>query len=141
MMNRDLLFLPGLRPHADLVWLLVRLLTGAFLIYGVWDNVTSAERMTEFVQFLRLNGFPSPELMAPLSVYVQLAIGVALIPGIFTRWAGLLLAFNFIVGVVMVHLNQSFREIWPAAVLVALGLMFATYGAGRYSIDAQRERV
>lgn len=139
-MNRDLLHLPGLKAHADLAWLAVRLLTGAFLIYGVWDNVTSTERMTEFAGFLKLNGFPAPELMAPLSVYAQLAIGVALIPGFLTRWAGVLLTFNFIVGVVMVHLDQSFREMWPAAVLVVLGLMFATYGAGRYSVDANRER-
>lgn len=136
-MNRGLM-LPGLKQHADLAWLFVRLLTGMFLIHGVWDNVTSAERMADFTGFLKLNGFPAPGLMAPLSVYVQLAIGVALIPGVLTRWAGLLLAFNFIVGVVMVHLNQSFREIWPAAVLVGLGLMFATYGAGRWSVDAAR---
>ncbi len=139
-MSRDWLLLPNLKVHADIAWLLVRLLTGEFLINGVWDNVISAERMTEFVGFLKLNGFPAPELMAPLSVYAQLAIGVALIPGLFTRWAGILLAFNFIVGVAMVHLDQSFREIWPAAVLVVLGLMFATYGAGRYSADANWER-
>lgn len=139
-MNRDLLFLPSLRTQADLAFLLARLLTGAFLIHGVWDNIISVERMREFVGFLKLNGFPSPDVMAPLSVYMQFAIGVALIAGILTRWAGLLLAFNFIVGVVMVHLNQSFREIWPAAVLVVLGLIFATYGAGRYSVDARCDR-
>lgn len=134
------LFLPNLKRHADLAWLAVRLLTGAFLIHGVWDNIQSGARMTEFVGFLKANGFPAPALMAPLSVYVQFAIGVALIAGLFTRWAGLLLVFNFVVGVVMVHWSQSFREIWPAAVLVGLGLMFATYGAGRWSLDALFER-
>lgn len=138
-MNRMLLLLPGLKRHADAAWLAARVLTGAFLIDGVWDNVTSTARMAEFVEFLRHNRFAAPEFMARLSVYVQLAIGAALVPGIFTRWAGLLLAFNFIVGVVMVHLGQSFREIWPAAVLVVLGLMFATYGAGRYSVDNKLE--
>lgn len=132
--------LPELRRYDDLAWLAVRLLTGAFLIHGVWDNIKSAARMTEFVGFLRSNGFPAPELMAPLSVWAQLVIGVALIAGLLTRWAGLLLIFNFVIGVVMVHWNESFREIWPAAVLVGLGLMFATYGAGRYSIDALLER-
>ena len=133
------LFLPNLKAHTDLAWLAVRLLTGAFLIHGVWDNIESAARMAEFAAFLKANGLPAPRLMAPLSVWAQFAIGVALIPGLFTRWAGLLLAFNFVVGVVMVHWGQSFREVWPAAVLVALGLMFATYGAGRISLDAMFE--
>jgi putative oxidoreductase len=55
--------------------------------------------------------------------------------GLLTRWAGLLLAFNFTVGVVMVHWHQTFREWWPAIVLVFLGLYFAARGAGRFSID------
>lgn len=136
---RRALFLPNLKAHADLAWLAVRLLTGTFLIHGVWDNIESTARMAEFVAFLKANGFPAPAAMALLSVWAQFAIGVALIPGLFTRCAGLLLVFNFVVGVVMVHWGQSFREVWPAAVLVVLGLMFATYGAGRISIDAMME--
>lgn len=132
---RRLLFLPQLARHADLALLATRLLTGAFLIHGVWDNIESQARMAEFRGFLGANGFPAPELMAPLSVYAQFAIGAALVLGFLTRWAGLLLAFHFVVAVVMVHLSQSVREIWPAAVLVALGLVFATTGAGRVALD------
>jgi putative oxidoreductase len=55
------------------------------------------------------------------------------------RWAGVLLAFNFIVAVIMVHWDQSFREWWPAIILVALGLLFATIGAGRHAIDRHLE--
>ena len=132
---RDFLLLPQLERGSDLALLALRLLTGAFLIYGVIDNLLSAERMQEFVRFLAVSGFARPELMAPLSVYAQFAIGVALALGALVRWAGLLLAFNFIVGVVMVHWNQSFREWWPAIVLVFLGLYFATRGAGRFGVD------
>ena len=138
-MTRDWLLLPSLARGSDAALLATRLLTGAFLIHGVWDNIVSAERMAEFVGFLAANGFATPALMAPLSVWVQFAIGVALILGLLTRWAGLLLAFNFIVGVTMVHWDQSFREWWPAIVLVTLGLLFATIGAGRYAIDRHLE--
>lgn len=138
-MSRNWLLLPSLASGSDAALLATRLLTGAFLIHGVWDNIVSSERMAEFVGFLAANGFAAPGLMAPLSVWAQFAIGVALILGLLTRWAGLLLAFNFIVGVVMVHWDQSFREWWPAIVLVALGLVFATIGAGRYAIDHRLE--
>ncbi|RJF90914.1 DoxX family protein [Sphingomonas cavernae] len=139
-MNRDLLLLTPLARFTDLALLALRWLTGSFLIYGVWDNIASAGRMAEFVGFLKVNNFAAPEFMAPLSVWAQFLIGIALILGMFTRWAGLLLAFNFIVAVVMVHWNQSFREWWPAIVLVGLGLLFATQGAGRYALDTILER-
>lgn len=139
-MTRDWLLLTPLAGQSDAALLATRLLTGAFLIHGVWDNIASRERMAEFETFLTANGFSAADVMAPLSVWAQFAIGVALILGLLTRWAGLLLAFNFVVGVVMVHLSQSFREIWPAAVLIALGLLFATIGAGRFSLDSRLER-
>ncbi len=139
-MNRDLLLLRPLAALSDLALLMARLLTGSFLIHGVLDNIASRERMAEFAGFLAANGFAAPDVMAPLSIWAQLAIGIALILGLLTRWAGLLLAFNFMVGVVMVHLAQSFREIWPAAVLIALGLLFATLGAGRIALDRLLER-
>jgi len=138
-MTRDWLLLPSLARGSDAALLATRLLTGAFLIHGAWDNIVSAERMAEFVGFLAASGFAIPGVMAPLSVWAQFAIGVALILGLLTRWAGLLLAFNFVIGVVMVHWDQSFREWWPAIVLVALGLLFATVGAGRYAIDHHLE--
>jgi putative oxidoreductase len=56
-----------------------------------------------------------------LSAWAQFFIGIALVIGLLTRWGGLLLAFNFTVGVVMVHWGESFRAWWPAIVLVALG--------------------
>jgi putative oxidoreductase len=139
-LKRDWLLLPALSGGADLALLATRLLTGSFLIHGVWDNMVNAERMAEFVDFLAASGFVAPQMMAPLSVWAQLAIGIALILGLLTRWAGLLLAFNFIVGVVMVHWDQSFREWWPAIVLVALGALFATIGGGRYAVDRRLER-
>lgn len=140
MLPLALLALDPLDRTRPTMLLAVRIATGAFLIHGVWDNIVSTERMQEFVGFLAAHDFPLPHLMAPLSVYAQLLCGIALIIGLATRWAGLVLAFNFIVAVAMVHLGESFRGIWPAAVLVVFGFIFATIGAGRASIDALLER-
>ena len=121
---------------SDLSLAALRVLTGGFLVYGTEDNVRSAERMTEFVHFLEANNFASPALLAPLSAYAQFVCGILLVLGLLTRWAGLVVAFNFTVAVVMVHWTQDFRAWWPAIVLVFLGLHFASAGAGRWSLDA-----
>ena len=83
---RNLVFLPAAQRLADFTLLLMRLFVGLFLVWGVWDNVTGSERMQEFAAFLGHHGFASPRLMAPLSVYLQLAIGICFVLGAFTRW-------------------------------------------------------
>jgi putative oxidoreductase len=118
--------------------LFLRLLTGSFLVHETWDNVISPARMAEFAEYLAHFGFPWPNLLAPFSVGVQFVCGLLLILGWQTRWAGLLIAANFVVGVVMVHWNEPFRGWWPAIVLVAIGAHFATHGAGRFSLDHWR---
>lgn len=140
MTKGDWLTLPQLAGSADLALLLARLVVGAFLIVGVWDNVVSAERMAEFEKFLDAKGFAMPGLMAPLSVYAQFLVGVAFIAGFATRWAGLVCAFNFVVALVMVDAPLGIRPAFPAAALVLFGLIFATIGAGRFAVDAMLRR-
>ncbi len=131
----NLTFKTWSRYH-DLTLCALRVLTGAFLVHETWDNVSSAARMAEFVKFLGDFGFPAPALLAPLSVAVQFGCGILLILGLFTRIAGLLIAANFVVAVVMVHWNEAFRGWWPAIVLVFLGLHFAAAGSGKFGLDA-----
>ena len=64
----------------------------------------------------------------------------AFVLGLFTRWFGLITCFNFIVAVWMVHRNDPVPGIWPAAILIFLGLYFGLRGAGRYGLDALFER-
>jgi len=127
--------LTALANGTDFALLYMRVLTGAFLIHGVWDNVTDSARMAEFASFLAANGFPQPTVTAPFSVYAQLLAGLLLIPGLLTRIAGLIILATFVIGYAMVHWEQSFRDGWPALALVAIGLLVATMGGGRYSID------
>jgi putative oxidoreductase len=122
-----------LRPFA---WLALRLYLGWFLIVGVWDNISSPERMAEFEGFLRGLNCPSPEIAAPVSVWAQLAIGVLLIPGLFTRLAGLLLMANFAVAVVLfIGAGMNERQIYEPGILIFVGALLATHGAGSLSLD------
>jgi putative oxidoreductase len=117
----------------------MRLAIGAFIVWGVWDNLTNAEHMRTFVEFQRKFGFPSPEFMAPLSVYGQLLMGLAIMLGLLTRWTGLVFAFHFIVAIAMVDQHSGLRGSLPSLCLVLMGLYWATHGAGRYGIDAMLE--
>jgi putative oxidoreductase len=133
---RKILFLSSTQRFGDFALLLLRVFVGLFLIWGVWDNITDAARMREFVEFLRKFRFPTPELLAPLSVYVQFLVGLAFIAGLFTRWAGVLCAINFVVAIAMVDRFGGMRGVFPSGCLVLIGLYLATYGAGRFSLDA-----
>lgn len=133
---RKFLFLNSAQRFADFALLLLRVFVGLFLIWGVWDNITNTERMHEFAQFLGKHGFPSPAILAPVSVYAQLAIGLGFMLGLFTRWAGILCVINFMVAIVMVERFGGMRGVFPSGCLVAIGLYLATHGAGRFSVDA-----
>jgi putative oxidoreductase len=109
---------------------------GAFLIWGVWDNIQSAARMAEFARFLGAHGFPEPRWLAPISVWAQFVCGVSFVLGLATRWTGLLCAIHFVVAVAMVDAKLGIRAAFPATSLILFGLLFATLGAGRYAIDA-----
>lgn len=133
---QKLLFLNPAQRFGDFALLLMRVFVGIFLIWGVWDNVVSGERMQEFVAFLAKYDFPSPKILAPFSVYVQLAVGIGFVLGLFTRWAGILCAITFVVAIVMVDREGGMRGIFPSGCLVVIGLYLATHGAGRFSMDA-----
>ncbi|NVD45322.1 DoxX family protein [Qipengyuania atrilutea] len=137
--KRRLIFLSGLEDYSDFVLLVLRCAAGSFLIYQSHDNVFSTERMAEFESFMDQFGFSNTAVLAPLSVYAQFIAGICFIVGALTRWAGLVTAFNFSVAVFMVHWGQDVPQIWPAAILVFLGVYFGVRGAGRYSVDRMFE--
>lgn len=133
---RKFLFLNSAQRFADFALLLLRLFVGLFLIWGVWDNLTDAVRMQEFASFLEKHRFPSPGILAPVSVFLQLAIGLGFVLGLFTRWAGILCVVVFVVAIAMVDRFGGMRGVFPSGCLVVIGLYLATYGAGRFSVDA-----
>lgn len=135
-----LLLLEALVPFGDAALLLLRLGVGGFLVWGVADNILSAERMQEFADFLARFGFPAPEFMAPVSVWAQFLVGMAFIAGLLTRWAGVVCAINFTVALVMVDALGGVRSGFPSACLVLIGLYLATNGAGSFSLDRLIER-
>jgi len=132
---RNFLQLTALERHADKGLFALRAGVGAFLIYGVWDNIVSAARMHEFAAFLAKFGFPLSLAMAHVSVWAQLLIGIAFITGFMTRLAGILCFVNFAVALAMVDRFAGIRGAFPAGCLMLIGAYISLRGSGRYGLD------
>ena len=133
---RKLLFLSSAQRFSDFALLLLRIFVGLFLVWNVWDNVTDGAQMREYSAFLARHKFWAPEILAPVSTYLQFAIGVGFVLGALTRWAGILCVVIFAVAIAMVDRFGGMRGVFPSGCLVVIGLYLATYGAGRFSVDA-----
>ena len=118
----------------------LRLLIGVFIIHGVADNIFSRAHMLEFEKFLAARGVPAPLIAAHLSAYAQFICGCSILLGAFIRPLSLVFIINFIAAIMIAHLGQSFRQMFPALMMIAAGLFFLFHGAGPLSIDAWLEK-
>jgi putative oxidoreductase len=95
--------------------------------------------------FLGQLGVPLPLVSAVLVTAAEFLGGLALVAGLFTRWAALPIAFSMLVAAATVHLKAGF--FLPGGAEYVLTLLAATVGlsltgSGAYSIDrllARRE--
>ena len=120
--------------------LFLRLLIGVFIIWGVADNILSRAHMLEFEKFLGARGVPNPLFAAHLSVYAQFICGLSILFGAFVRPISIVFIINFIAAIVIAHLGQGFRQMFPALMMIAAGLFFLFHGAGPLSVDAWLEK-
>lgn len=121
-----------LKQYADLP---IRLTVGFHLIYGTQDNIFSWERMLEFRDFLEAFDAPMPLISAVVSVYAQFICGILFILGWKVRYAGAVMVFNFMVAILLVHLNDPYPNIYPAISMLAGAVYMMLNGSGFVSID------
>ncbi len=93
-------------PYRDYSLLVLRLFVGAvFLVYGSLKLFGGLEG---FAGFLAQTGVPLPQIMAPVVAAVEFLGGVAILLGLGTRLAALLLTGVMIVAMITVTLPKGF---------------------------------
>jgi putative oxidoreductase len=88
--------------------------------------------------FLEKLGIPMPMLAAIAVTLVEFGGGLALILGVYTRWAAGLLAINMLVAILTVHLRHGFflpEGVEYPLMLLAANLALVLLGPGKASVD------
>lgn len=126
------------RAYGGWAVLFLRVATGlVFLMHG-WQKLGWG--VAQVAGFLGGLGFPAPEFFAVLLIAGEIAAGVGLILGLFTRFAGFLAAFIALIALLTVHLTKGFFISGGGfefiLLILAASLTFFTWGADDKSVDA-----
>jgi len=139
-MTTQLLNFSFFKRRREYAALFLRLIIGSFIIWGVQDNVFNRAHMDEFAQFLGARGVPFPLFAAFLSAYTQFVCGILILVGACVRLISIPFIINFIAAIVIAHRGDSFRGMFPALLMIFVGLFFLFHGAGKPSVDEWWER-
>jgi putative oxidoreductase len=126
----------------DTIWLLARCFIGGIFVYSGFGKLTGLEG---FAASLAKNGVPMPEVMAVIGGAVEFFGGLAIVLGLKTRYAALLMALFTISATLISHRfwefqdaatfkGQSVHFMKNIAILGAFLLLFVQ-GGGRLSLD------
>lgn len=129
------------RPvHAsrDLVLLIARVGLGVVFIAHGWQKFSTNGLDATAAGFEKM-GVPAPTLSAYYAAAVELIGGAALVLGVLTTVAGLLLALDMAGAFLFVHMSNGVFVAaggWELVVVLGLfALALAAVGAGRFSVD------
>ncbi len=115
----------------------LRLVVGIVFIAHGWQKLFTMH-IPGVAGFLTMLHIPLPGVSAVVLTCVELLGGLALVLGIVTRWAALLLAFDMLVAILAVHLKNGFfmpSGYEYALTLLAACIALAMTGPGLASLD------
>ena len=131
----------------DSVALLGRVLLAAIFIISGWGKITG---FSETVDSIADKGLPVPQLLAAISILIELGTGLALVSGWKTRYAALAMVVFLVVITPIFHgfwnvpadqaMMQQINFMKNLSILGGMLVLFA-WGPGRYSVDEGRATV
>ncbi len=136
------------RPEVGL--LILRLSMGIIFFLHGWMKLAGGQEL--FVrEMLAMVGWQMPNALLWLVALAELLGGLALILGLFSRWAAVALAVEMIVVLALFHFRQGFFIVAIPNVPLAFGFEFhvalvgglicvALSGSGRWALEAKLSR-
>ena len=119
--------------NPDLGILFIRLALGAVFINAGWMKIQNAQFVID-----SFAGIGIPYWLSYVVMYVELLGGIAMILGIFTSYAGILLAIVMLVAMFKIHWVNGFSMANGGyeyvLTLLATSLAILTQGSGKYTI-------
>jgi putative oxidoreductase len=126
---------PSARGNADLGLLLLRLGFGLTLAFG--HGLGKALALGKFIKSVTRHGFPLPEVTAPLAMLSELAGGLLLALGLYTRPAACFVIATMLGAAFVAHGGDPFSKKEPALAYALVALVLLVTGPGRHSLDAR----
>jgi putative oxidoreductase len=114
--------------------LVLRLFTGLALAFA--HGLGKVPVSPKFVAGVAEMGFPAPALFAWLAAGAELAGGILLAIGLFTRPSAFFIAVTMGIAGFVRHADDPFSSKEKAFLFCAAAIVFLLAGAGRYSVDA-----
>lgn len=109
---------------------------GVFVAHGIQKLALFG--ISGLAGFMTQIGVPFPTLSAIAVTAAELGGGLALVAGLFTRWAALPIAFSMIVAALTVHLKAGFflpNGVEYVLTLFVASVALALTGSGAFSVD------
>jgi putative oxidoreductase len=124
--------------------LVARVLLAYIFIVSGWGKIGGFDGT---VGYIASKGLPMPQVVAALTVLVEVGAGLALLVGLFTRWSAAALAVFTLLAAFIFHaywavppeqtMMQSIQFMKNLAIAGGM-LALVAFGAGAYSVDAKR---
>ena len=113
--------------------LLFRVIAGIIFVVHGWAKFNGGYAIGFFTKI----GMPIPSVSGPFITALEIGGGVALILGLLTRYLGILYTIQMCVAayVQWILFKKGFSGAELEMLLVFTGILLATNGAGKYSLD------
>jgi len=127
----------ALAAQSSLGYALLRLMVGIVLFYHGYQKVFVMS-LGKVAGFFESIGIFLPQITGPFIGLLELIGGALLFLGLFTRYLSALFAIEFIVATYAswMLMDRGYGKSELELLLLFAGVLFATNGAGKYSLDA-----
>lgn len=126
-------FFDRVKPLSDLAG---RVLIATIFILAGWGKITGYAGTQAYMESAGV-----PGALLPLVIALELGGGIAIVLGLFTRPVAALLAGFSIASALLFHATPDQQILLLKNFAMAGGFLFlVAHGAGRFSVDARRQR-